>query len=223
MMPQTVPNRPTNGAVEPMVASTPVPRDMRRAAADSMRDKREATRSLSPSPEACPSAAADSATSSAAACTSIATAPARPVERGCSLAQRRRPADRRQCLARTQPRASELDRLDQPHRPGDQRCEGEPQHHRFHHDVGSHEHAHRRQVLRQVQRRCRARRRGDRGLRCRVRGGRPRQARSNRRGRLLRRDGSRRARNSRWSGRGSCRQPACPARRHGSRTTGSMQ
>ena len=28
MMPQTVPNRPTNGAVAPMVASTPVPRDI---------------------------------------------------------------------------------------------------------------------------------------------------------------------------------------------------
>ena len=31
MMPQTVPNRPTKGAVAPMVASTPVPRSMRRA------------------------------------------------------------------------------------------------------------------------------------------------------------------------------------------------
>jgi len=30
MMPHTVPNRPTNGAVAPMVASTPVPRRMRR-------------------------------------------------------------------------------------------------------------------------------------------------------------------------------------------------
>ena len=34
MMPQTVPNRPTKGAVEPIVASTPVPRDMRRPAGD---------------------------------------------------------------------------------------------------------------------------------------------------------------------------------------------
>ncbi len=34
MMPHTVPNRPTNGAVEPMVASTPVPRCMPRPAAD---------------------------------------------------------------------------------------------------------------------------------------------------------------------------------------------
>ena len=30
MMPHTVPNRPTNGAVEPMVASTPVPREILR-------------------------------------------------------------------------------------------------------------------------------------------------------------------------------------------------
>ena len=33
MMPHTVPNRPTNGAVEPMVASRPVPLFMSRAAA----------------------------------------------------------------------------------------------------------------------------------------------------------------------------------------------
>ena len=31
MMPHTVPNRPTKGAVAPMVASTPVPRSCRRA------------------------------------------------------------------------------------------------------------------------------------------------------------------------------------------------
>ncbi len=48
MMPQTVPNKPTKGAVEPMVASTPVPRDMRRPAKDSMRESAEATRSFTP-------------------------------------------------------------------------------------------------------------------------------------------------------------------------------
>ncbi len=37
MMPQTVPKRPTKGAVEPMVASTPVPRVMLRLRAISMR------------------------------------------------------------------------------------------------------------------------------------------------------------------------------------------
>ena len=49
MMPQTVPNRPTKGAVAPMVASTPVPRFMRRPAAASSRSSREAMRSLMPS------------------------------------------------------------------------------------------------------------------------------------------------------------------------------
>src|SRR5262245_64702491 len=44
MMPQTVPNRPMNGAVAPMVASTPVPRDMVRAAAASMRSSRHTMR-----------------------------------------------------------------------------------------------------------------------------------------------------------------------------------
>ena len=48
MMPQTVPNRPTNGAVAPMVASTPVPLFMSRPAATSRRASREATRSLMP-------------------------------------------------------------------------------------------------------------------------------------------------------------------------------
>src|SRR5437588_4839611 len=63
MMPQTVPNRPTNGAVEPMVASTPVPRAICRDIAASTRSSRSATRSLSPSskwpPERPASRAAD--------------------------------------------------------------------------------------------------------------------------------------------------------------------
>ncbi|CAH2405990.1 conserved hypothetical protein [Mesorhizobium escarrei] len=75
MMPQTVPNRPTKGAVEPIVASTPVPRDMRRAAAASMRDRREVTRSFSPSPDTWSSEPAESAVSSSAARTSRAPGP----------------------------------------------------------------------------------------------------------------------------------------------------
>lgn len=50
MMPQTVPSRPTKGAAEPMVASKPMPRDMRRPACASMRIKRDVTLSLRPSP-----------------------------------------------------------------------------------------------------------------------------------------------------------------------------
>ena len=49
MMPQTVPNRPTNGAVAPMVASTPVPRAICRDIAASTRSSRSAIRSLKPS------------------------------------------------------------------------------------------------------------------------------------------------------------------------------
>ncbi len=53
-MPHTVPNRPTNGAVAPMVASRPVPRVMRRPAAASMRLSEMATRSLMPSAGSAP-------------------------------------------------------------------------------------------------------------------------------------------------------------------------
>ena len=49
MMPHTVPNRPTKGAVEPMVASSACALFMSRAAAASSRASREATRSLMPS------------------------------------------------------------------------------------------------------------------------------------------------------------------------------
>ena len=49
MMPQTVPNRPTKGAVEPIVASRPVPRAIERPARASIRESAMATRSLMPS------------------------------------------------------------------------------------------------------------------------------------------------------------------------------
>src|SRR5581483_4243415 len=49
MMPHTVPNRPTNGAVAPIVARTPTPRDTCRVIASSTRSSRKPTRSLKPS------------------------------------------------------------------------------------------------------------------------------------------------------------------------------
>ena len=49
-MPQTVPNRPTKGATEPIVARTEVPRVIRRPASASIRLRWEPTRSFSPSP-----------------------------------------------------------------------------------------------------------------------------------------------------------------------------
>src|SRR6186713_307545 len=61
MMPQTVPNRPTNGAVAPMVASTPVPRAICRDIAASTRSSRSATRSLRPSSKWPPESAASRA------------------------------------------------------------------------------------------------------------------------------------------------------------------
>ncbi|MNM60396.1 hypothetical protein D3C81_716750 [compost metagenome] len=67
MMPHTVPNRPTNGAVEPMVASTPVPLLMLRPQAATRRSRRKATRSLMPSFSR---ALADKCISSRASCTS---------------------------------------------------------------------------------------------------------------------------------------------------------
>ena len=151
MMPQTVPNRPTNGAVEPMVASTPVPRDIRRRRGQFDARQARSHPFLEPLARGVPERCRRQRDLLARSLHQHRDGAGAAVERGCRLAQRRRPADRRQCLARPQPRAGEFDRLDQPHRPGDQRCEGEPQHHRFHHDVGCHEHAHRRQVLRQVE------------------------------------------------------------------------
>ena len=49
MMPHTVPNRPTKGAVAPMVARMLVPRSIRRPTPASMRSNRAAMRSLMPS------------------------------------------------------------------------------------------------------------------------------------------------------------------------------
>ena len=48
MMPQTVPNRPTNGAVAPIVASMPIPKRTRRASERVISEKLDATRSLTP-------------------------------------------------------------------------------------------------------------------------------------------------------------------------------
>ena len=55
MMPHTVPNSPTKGAVAPMVARTPVPRLIRRLNAASIRSSRDAMRSFRPSLSVAPS------------------------------------------------------------------------------------------------------------------------------------------------------------------------
>ena len=48
MMPQTVPNSPTKGPVEPIVARMPVPLVMRRLLAATSRSSRDSTRSRRP-------------------------------------------------------------------------------------------------------------------------------------------------------------------------------
>ena len=66
MMPQTVPNRPTNGAVAPIVASMPIPKRTRRASERVISEKLDATRSLTPTSLSRPG---ESLTSSMAAAT----------------------------------------------------------------------------------------------------------------------------------------------------------
>ena len=50
-------------------------------------------------------------------------------------------------------RHHQLDGLGEPHRPGDDRGEGKPDHHRLHQRIGAEEHAPRREIARQVRRR----------------------------------------------------------------------
>ena len=82
MMPHTVPNNPTNGAVAPMVARMPEPRAILRLAAISMRSSCQATRSLSPSARRL----AEKRISLAAACIKCATGPAASCNCSCACA-----------------------------------------------------------------------------------------------------------------------------------------
>ena len=68
MMPQTVPNSPTKGAVEPMVARIPVPRRIRLPAWASTRSRIERVRSLTPAGPDRSSAGSDRWYSASAAC-----------------------------------------------------------------------------------------------------------------------------------------------------------
>ena len=72
MMPHTVPNRPTNGDVEPMVASRPRPRRTVRPSLRMISAKEEAARSFTPSSEAA-SASCESCASSVAADRKVAS------------------------------------------------------------------------------------------------------------------------------------------------------
>src|SRR6267154_115575 len=101
MMPQTVPNRPTTGAVAPIVASTPVPRAMRRPPLASTRSRRVATRSLMPS-QSMPSS--DKRSSVTAAATSRAVAEFF-LPKCCGTSARRRTDARIRNPSRTRRRA----------------------------------------------------------------------------------------------------------------------
>ncbi len=147
MMPHTVPKRPTNGAVEPMVAKTPVPRLTSRPAASSMRSRRAETRSLM----AYLSATSQDARVSATAARSMAgTAPRLASMRFVASAMRVGGGELAQRIAHAPLGGPQLDTFRHPHRPGDDGGDSKADHHRLHDDVGGHEHAPRRQVAREV-------------------------------------------------------------------------
>ena len=85
MIPQTVPNRPTNGATAPIVARIPISRDIARALCASRRESNVAARSLMPSAaspserSASPTAAATRRPTGDFACPNSFSAPCRLV------------------------------------------------------------------------------------------------------------------------------------------------
>ena len=148
MMPQTVPNRPTNGAVAPMVASTPVPLFMSRPAATSRRARRVATRSLMPLLSA---RSADRRSSSMAASISAGRMPRRRSEACARIGERALLADRGRapCAAGAWPptaRAILASHTVHVTSEANDQADHDP----LHEDVGRHEHRPGRQIARQV-------------------------------------------------------------------------
>ncbi len=151
-MPHTVPNRPTKGAVAPMVARMPVPRALRRAIAACARSSRSATRSAKPLSKAM----SDMRASRSADCTKKATASVSfPVARAASLSAVLSSSAARTLSGRAG-FAAQFQHLRHADRPGDERGEGETDHHDLHDNVRVYEHAPRRQIVRQqsIDRRC---------------------------------------------------------------------
>ena len=144
MMPQTVPKRPTKGAVAPMVARMPVPMASRRPAPASMRERCEETRGSRPARASARGGAglvaggADHERGRAAACRRA---------RCSAVSRSRAPRMTRQAAAEPGAGGEDLEALGEADRPGDERGEGEADHHRLHHDVGRHEHAPGREVV----------------------------------------------------------------------------
>ena len=73
------------------------------------------------------------------------------VERAAGLLQRRGIADRPDGATDAQLAAENLQRFGQPYRPGDEGGKGQSDHHCLDDDIGRHEHAPRRQIMRQGQ------------------------------------------------------------------------
>jgi hypothetical protein len=204
MIPHTVPNRPTNGAVAPIVASTPV------RFSDLPRHRR-----LEPlQPRGHPLLQAIAIVDRVCAQPLLGlrrrhqVAGRRPVERGRGI-------QRRQQAPLPPHRRRQLQALGHEHRPGQHRGQHQTHHHRLNHPVRRHEHAPHRQVLRQ-NRRGRRRNRGDGGGRRRGRGRGLGQSSGIRSGRGHRRRGRYRARcrlrrASRWRRRWrrGCRRCSC--------------
>ena len=146
MMPQTVPNRPTKGAVAPIVARMPVPREIFRPAAISMRSDCQAMRSFKPSARKL----AESRISFAAACMSCATGPLPLRSFSCACASVVRLGEHAQSAPNRGACAKKLDAFGDPDRPGHERSNRKADHDRLHDGIGMQEHAPRGEVLRQV-------------------------------------------------------------------------
>ena len=86
MMPHTVPNSPTKGEVAPMVASSPMPRRIRRASARTISAKLDAARSLMPASLEIP---ADSRASRIAAASNDDSTPSLAPSANCASASER--------------------------------------------------------------------------------------------------------------------------------------
>src|SRR6266446_2273725 len=135
MMPHTVPNRPTKGAVDPIMARTPMPYRAERASARTISAKRDAARAWMPV-----AALSDDMRTSW-----IAAAAA---GRQLSFGQRPGVGDASQRLAQPPPGQKKVSGLGEENRPSHQGGKCQTDHHRLHEHVGGKEHRPRRQFVR---------------------------------------------------------------------------
>ena len=142
MMPHTVPNKPTKGAVEPIVASTPVPREiLRRPRFDALELRGDALLDAVAAHGRQPDFLRGRLHQSRQRVVPSSD---------CALAWASVPHSR--CAGSCAPRgaAAHFEALGHKHRPGDQRGEDQTDHDGLHQTCGVPEHAPRRQVVRQL-------------------------------------------------------------------------